>query len=84
MRSEGYLGKNRRVRACAGGRQERKTGGVVMTVPKKSKFGLNRKRLSKEADDVREVSWRQISIRSLKHLVGALQRKLKRLRKGER
>nr|XP_014337943.1 PREDICTED: LOW QUALITY PROTEIN: oxysterol-binding protein-related protein 1-like [Bos mutus] len=26
-----------------------------MTVPKKSKFGLNRKRLSKEADDVREI-----------------------------
>lgn len=67
-----------------GGRQERKTGGVVMTVPKKSKFGLNRTRLSEKADDAREVSWRQIIIRSLKHLVGALWRKFKRLRKGER
>lgn len=48
-----------------------------MTVSKKSKFSLKRKSLSKEADDAGEVSWRQIIIGSLKHLVGALRRKLK-------
>lgn len=39
--------------------------GVVMTVPKKSKFGLKQGRgWSEKADDAREVSWTQIIIRS--------------------
>ena len=33
-----------------------------MTVPKKYKFSLNKKRLSKEADNAGEVNWKQIII----------------------
>ena len=43
-------------------RQKRKAGRVIMTVPKKYKFSLNKKRLSKEADNAGEVNWKQIII----------------------
>ena len=43
---------------------------IGMTVPKTSKFSLNRKTLSKEAENARELSCRLISVSSLAHLVG--------------
>lgn len=36
---------------------------------KKSKFSQKRKRLNEEEDDAEEVSWRQMIMRGLKHLV---------------
>ena len=41
-----------------------------MTVTKKSRFSLNRKRLSKEAENAGDLSCRHIIVRSLAHLVG--------------
>lgn len=49
-------------RSSVGRRYKRKVGGVVMTVAKKSKFSLDRKRLNKE-DDAIEVSWKQIIVK---------------------
>ena len=49
--------------SSVGRRYKRKVGGVVMTVAKKSKFSLEKKRLNKE-DDADEVSWKQIIIKS--------------------
>ena len=43
-------------------RYKRKVAGVVMTVAKKSKFSLDRKRLNKEDDSI-EVSWKQITVK---------------------
>ena len=48
--------------SSVGRRYKRKVGGVVMTVAKKSKFSLDRKRLNKE-DDAIEVSWKQIIVK---------------------
>ena len=48
--------------SSVGRRYKRKVGGVVMTVAKKSKFSLDRKRLNKEDDSI-EVSWKQIIVK---------------------
>ena len=50
--------------SSVGRRYKRKVGGVVMTLAKKSKFSLEKKRLNKEQDDADEVSWKQIIIKS--------------------
>ena len=52
-----------------------------MTVAKKSKFSLEKKRLNKE-DDADEVSWKH-NYKELRHVVGALGSILKGLRKKE-
>ena len=41
-----------------------------MTISKKSKLSLNRKKLSKETENAKELSCRRIIVRSLAHLVG--------------
>ena len=74
MRYEGCSGIIRRNRSglkedmgfphsSVGRKYKRKVGGVLMTVAKKSKFSLEKKRLNKEDDDDDEVSWKQIIIK---------------------